>query len=83
MMMMMIIVQWCFCFYAQAICGIIRTTAEPIFAEYIGKYQIKAIEFDQLSLGTLPPTICGKSVFLCQCFVLRNSTIIEKIHIKT
>lgn len=49
-----------FDFVAQAICGMIRTTAQPIFAEYIGKYQIKAIEFDKLSLGTLPPTICGK-----------------------
>lgn len=34
--------------------------AKPMFAEYIGKYQIKAIEFDNLTLGTLPPTICGK-----------------------
>ncbi|CAK8573155.1 unnamed protein product [Lathyrus sativus] len=49
-------------FLEKAICGIIRTTAEPIFAEYIGKYQIKAIEFDQLSLGTLPPIICGMKV---------------------
>ncbi|KAG5010059.1 hypothetical protein JHK87_018574 [Glycine soja] len=43
-----------------AICKIIRSTAQPIFAEYIGKYQIKAIDFDELSLGTLPPTVCGK-----------------------
>lgn len=49
-------------FLEKAICGIIRTTAQPIFDEYIGKYQIKAIEFDQLSLGTLPPTICGMKV---------------------
>ncbi|QCE07933.1 synaptotagmin-3 isoform X1 [Vigna unguiculata] len=45
-----------------AICKIIRSTAQPIFAEYIGKYQIKAIEFDKLSLGTLPPTVCGMKV---------------------
>lgn len=32
---------------------------EPIFAEYIGKFQIEAIEFDNLSLGTLPPEIHG------------------------
>jgi len=55
------ILQWCFRFGVQAICKIIRSTAQPIFAEYIGKYQIKAIEFDKLSLGTLPPTVCGKS----------------------
>uniref|UniRef100_A0A3Q7XPC5 Synaptotagmin-3 n=2 Tax=Cicer arietinum TaxID=3827 RepID=A0A3Q7XPC5_CICAR len=49
-------------FLEKAICGIIRTTTQPIFAEYIGKYQIKAIEFDELSLGTLPPTVCGMKV---------------------
>lgn len=45
-----------------AICKIIRSMAQPIFAEYIGKYQIKAIEFDKLSLGTLPPTVCGMKI---------------------
>ncbi|CAI8604115.1 unnamed protein product [Vicia faba] len=49
-------------FLEKAICGMIRTTVEPIFAEYIGKYQIKGIEFDQLSLGTLPPIVCGMKV---------------------
>lgn len=36
--------------------------AQPIFEEYIGKFQIKAIEFKNLSLGTLPPAIFGESV---------------------
>ncbi|KAE9611433.1 hypothetical protein Lal_00011869 [Lupinus albus] len=49
-------------FLDKAICGMIRITANPIFAEYIDKYQIKGIEFDKLSLGTLPPTICGIKV---------------------
>ncbi|KHN42257.1 hypothetical protein glysoja_044288 [Glycine soja] len=44
----------------ERICKIIRSTTQPIFAEYTGKYQIKAIDFDELSLGTLPPTVCGK-----------------------
>ncbi|KAM7526889.1 hypothetical protein LguiA_016791 [Lonicera macranthoides] len=47
----------------KAICEMIRCTAEPIFAEYIGKYQIEAIEFEQLSLGTLPPIIHGLKIF--------------------
>ncbi|KAJ7975054.1 synaptotagmin-3 [Quillaja saponaria] len=47
----------------KAIGGIIRRTAEPIFAKYIGKYQIKAIGFENLSLGTLPPIITGLKVF--------------------
>ncbi|KAL5154925.1 Digalactosyldiacylglycerol synthase 2, chloroplastic [Glycine soja] len=45
-------------FLDTAICKIIRSTTQPIFAEYIGKYQIKAIDFDELSLGTLPPSVC-------------------------
>ncbi|KAK7343857.1 hypothetical protein VNO77_12937 [Canavalia gladiata] len=49
-------------FLDKAICGIIRNTARPIFAEYIGKYQIRAIEFEKLSLGTFPPTVCGIKV---------------------
>ncbi|KAK7379744.1 hypothetical protein VNO78_34262 [Psophocarpus tetragonolobus] len=49
-------------FLDTAICKIIRSTAQPIFAEYIGKYQIKVIEFDKLSLGTLPPTVSGVKI---------------------
>lgn len=44
----------------KAICGIIRSTTEPIFAEYIGKFQIKSIDFETLSLGTLSPIVHGK-----------------------
>jgi hypothetical protein len=40
----------------------IRSMAQPIFAEYIGKYQIKAIDFETLSLGTLPPVIYGEKI---------------------
>ncbi|KAJ9694430.1 hypothetical protein PVL29_010092 [Vitis rotundifolia] len=41
----------------KAICGIIRSSTEPIFAEYIGKFQIKSIDFETLSLGTLSPIV--------------------------
>ncbi|MCD7470856.1 hypothetical protein HAX54_011040 [Datura stramonium] len=47
----------------KAICGIIKSTSEPIFAEYIGKYQIKSIEFEQLTLGTIPPRLHGIKVY--------------------
>ncbi|KAL0402297.1 UNVERIFIED_CONTAM: Synaptotagmin-3 [Sesamum latifolium] len=50
-------------FLDKAICGIIRSTAEPIFAEFIGKFKIEAIEFKKLSLGNLPPTIHGIKIF--------------------
>lgn len=48
------------CFNVQAICDTIRSMAQPIFAEYIGMYQIEAIEFEKLSLGTLPPILHGE-----------------------
>ncbi|XP_042475631.1 synaptotagmin-3-like isoform X2 [Macadamia integrifolia] len=49
--------------YERAICSTIRSMAAPIFAEYIGKFQIKSIEFESLTLGTLPPTIHGIKVY--------------------
>ncbi|KAL2525852.1 Synaptotagmin-3 [Abeliophyllum distichum] len=50
-------------FIDKASCRIIRSTAEPIFAEYIGKFKIESIEFENLSLGNLPPIIHGLKVF--------------------
>ncbi|XVF83193.1 hypothetical protein PTKIN_Ptkin16aG0114300 [Pterospermum kingtungense] len=46
----------------KAVCARIRSMTEPMFAEYIGKFQIEAIEFDELSLGTLPPEIHGLKI---------------------
>ncbi|KAL3649702.1 hypothetical protein CASFOL_006105 [Castilleja foliolosa] len=50
-------------FLDKAICSIIKSTAEPIFAEYTGKYKIESIEFKKLSLGNLRPTIHGLKVY--------------------
>ncbi|XP_023533103.1 synaptotagmin-3-like isoform X1 [Cucurbita pepo subsp. pepo] len=47
----------------KAICGSIRAIAKPVFSEYIGKFQIEAIELEQLSLGTLPPKFHGLKVY--------------------
>ncbi|KAK8659834.1 hypothetical protein V6N13_030026 [Hibiscus sabdariffa] len=41
----------------KAICDSVRSTTEPMFAEYIGMMQIKAIEYEEFTLGTLPPEI--------------------------
>ncbi|KAJ6901870.1 synaptotagmin-3-like isoform X1 [Populus alba x Populus x berolinensis] len=65
--------NWCFARYStrysimvlsdmwpyldKAVCAMIRRTTQSMFAEYIGKYKIQAIEFEHLTLGTLPPTI--------------------------
>ncbi|KAH9621047.1 hypothetical protein KSS87_022685 [Heliosperma pusillum] len=46
-----------------AISDTIRSTTKPIFADYIGKYQIKDIEFENVDLGTLPPTFHGLKVY--------------------
>ncbi|PON67978.1 Synaptotagmin-like mitochondrial-lipid-binding domain containing protein [Trema orientale] len=45
------------------VCSVIRSMAQPIFMQYIGKYHIEAIEFESLSLGTLPPNIYGMKVY--------------------
>ncbi|KAL9263372.1 Synaptotagmin-3-like protein [Drosera capensis] len=47
----------------KAICETIRSTAKSIFSEYIGMYQIQEIEFEELNLGTLPPTFHGMKVY--------------------
>ncbi|XP_061999818.1 synaptotagmin-3-like isoform X1 [Rosa rugosa] len=47
----------------KEITGMIRSTAEPIFAEYIGKFKIKAIAFERLSMGTVPPVLNGLKVY--------------------
>ncbi|XP_071709735.1 synaptotagmin-3-like isoform X2 [Rutidosis leptorrhynchoides] len=46
----------------KAICGMIRSMSEPIFDEYIGVYHIRSIDFENLTLGTLPPSIQGIKV---------------------
>ncbi|ESQ40331.1 hypothetical protein EUTSA_v10013165mg [Eutrema salsugineum] len=43
----------------KAVCGIIQSTAKQIFADYVGTFCIESIEFENLSLGLLPPTIHG------------------------
>ncbi|RWR96646.1 synaptotagmin-3 [Cinnamomum micranthum f. kanehirae] len=53
-------------FLDKAICGIIRSTAKPIFDQYTGKFFIESIEFDSLTLGSLPPTIHGVKVYETQ-----------------
>ncbi|CAF2361335.1 unnamed protein product [Brassica rapa] len=45
----------------KAICEIIKSSAQPIFADYIGTFCIESIEFETLSLGSLPPTVHGKN----------------------
>ncbi|XP_059667637.1 synaptotagmin-3-like [Cornus florida] len=46
----------------KAICSQIRSRTKPIFADYVGKFQIQSIDFESLTLGNLPPTINGIKV---------------------
>ncbi|CAI9785478.1 unnamed protein product [Fraxinus pennsylvanica] len=43
----------------QASHSITRSTVEPIFAEYIGRFKIESIESENLRLGNLQPIIHG------------------------
>ncbi|KAI3957365.1 hypothetical protein MKW98_003086 [Papaver atlanticum] len=47
----------------KGICATVRTTVEPMFSEYIGKYMIKSIGFECVTLGTLPITLHGLKVY--------------------
>ncbi|XP_077252885.1 synaptotagmin-3-like isoform X3 [Tasmannia lanceolata] len=47
----------------KAICSTIRSMGKPIFDQYIGKFYIESIAFDSLTLGSLPPTIHGVTIY--------------------
>ncbi|XAR64207.1 hypothetical protein NMG60_11024462 [Bertholletia excelsa] len=47
----------------KAICKMAKKIAEPIIAEQIPKYKIDSVEFDVLTLGSLPPTFQGMKVY--------------------
>ncbi|KAI6687660.1 hypothetical protein NL676_024488 [Syzygium grande] len=48
----------------KAICKTVKTIAKPIIAEQIPKYKIDSVEFEELTLGSLPPTFNGMKVYL-------------------
>ncbi|KAK1416620.1 hypothetical protein QVD17_32411 [Tagetes erecta] len=59
----------------KAICGAIRRSTEPIIIDYIGHGHrpVKAITFETLSLGTLPPIFQGIKV----CETHENHLVME------
>ncbi|KDP29129.1 hypothetical protein JCGZ_16518 [Jatropha curcas] len=46
----------------KAVSNLIRSMANPMFEEYVGKFYIKSIGFKCLNLGNLPPTVHGIKV---------------------
>ncbi|KAK9987770.1 hypothetical protein SO802_028009 [Lithocarpus litseifolius] len=51
-------------FLDKAICKTAKNIAKPIIAEQIPKYKIESVEFETLTLGSLPPTFQGMKVYL-------------------
>lgn len=47
----------------KAICKTARSIAKPLIAEQIPKYKIDSVEFEELNLGSLPPTFQGMKVY--------------------
>lgn len=50
----------------KAICKMARTISKPIIAEKIPKYKIDSVEFESLTLGSLPPTFQGMKVYVTE-----------------
>ncbi|PIM97426.1 putative Ca2+-dependent phospholipid-binding protein [Handroanthus impetiginosus] len=50
----------------KAICKTAKNIATPIIAEQIPKYKIESVEFESLTLGSLPPTFQGMKVYLTE-----------------
>ncbi|VFR03576.1 unnamed protein product [Cuscuta campestris] len=47
----------------KAICKTVKQIADPIIAEQIPKFKIDSVDFEELTLGSLPPTFQGMKVF--------------------
>uniref|UniRef100_A0A0A0K0K9 SMP-LTD domain-containing protein n=1 Tax=Cucumis sativus TaxID=3659 RepID=A0A0A0K0K9_CUCSA len=47
----------------KAICKTARNITKPIIAEQIPKFKIDSVEFEELTLGSLPPTFQGMKVY--------------------
>ncbi|GMH16552.1 hypothetical protein Nepgr_018393 [Nepenthes gracilis] len=50
----------------KAVCKTVRSIAKPIIAEQIPKYKIESVDFETLTLGSLPPTFQGMKVFITE-----------------
>ncbi|GFP93391.1 synaptotagmin-2, partial [Phtheirospermum japonicum] len=56
-------VEYMWPYLDKAICKMAKQIAEPIIAEQIPKYKIDSVEFEALTLGSLPPTFQGMKVY--------------------
>ncbi|KAK8367896.1 hypothetical protein V6Z11_A01G003400 [Gossypium hirsutum] len=50
----------------KAICATVRGIVKPIIDEQIPQYKIDAVEFEALTLGSLPPTFQGMKIYVTE-----------------
>ncbi|CAI8611546.1 unnamed protein product [Vicia faba] len=58
------LIEYMWPYLDKAICNTAKNIAKPIIAEQIPKYKIDSVEFEVLTLGSLPPTFQGMKVYL-------------------
>lgn len=57
-------IEYMWPFLDKAICKTAENIAKPLIAEQIQKYKIESVEFQKLTLGSLPPTFQGMKVYV-------------------
>ncbi|ESW09344.1 hypothetical protein PHAVU_009G119800 [Phaseolus vulgaris] len=57
------LVEYMWPYLNKAICKTAETIAKPIIDEQIPQYKIDSVEFEELTLGSLPPTFQGMKVY--------------------
>ncbi|XP_058780907.1 synaptotagmin-2-like isoform X1 [Vicia villosa] len=58
------LIEYMWPYLDKAICNTAKNIAKPIIAEQIPKYKIDSVEFEVLTLGSLPPTFQGMKVYM-------------------
>ncbi|XP_023554765.1 synaptotagmin-2-like isoform X1 [Cucurbita pepo subsp. pepo] len=58
------LIQYMWPYLDKAICKTVREIAKPIIAEQIPKFKIDSVDFEALTLGSLPPTFQGMKVYV-------------------
>ncbi|XP_050234815.1 synaptotagmin-2-like [Mercurialis annua] len=58
------LIEYMWPYLDKAICKTAKNIATPIIAEQIPKYKIESVEFEELTLGTLPPSFSGMKVYV-------------------
>ncbi|KAK7351924.1 hypothetical protein VNO77_11703 [Canavalia gladiata] len=60
------LIEYMWPYLDKAICKTAKEIAKPIIAEQIPQYKIESVEFEELTLGALPPTFHGMKVYVTE-----------------